>query len=130
MRRGWVVNTRLGCFTAGKETHYPLYQGLGWASRPGWMVQKILLQLRFEPQTIQPIESCYTDSAFLAAMCNWKYSFSYVIILNILYLSSTWRILLESISKISQSHCFPLLISFLCSYFITIEHFKSFCNVF
>jgi len=37
MRSGWVVNTHLSCFTPGKETHYPLYRGLGWASRPVWI---------------------------------------------------------------------------------------------
>jgi len=37
MRREWMVNTHLSCFTPGKETHYPLYRGLGWASRPVWV---------------------------------------------------------------------------------------------
>jgi len=37
MRRWWVVNTHLSCLTPGKETHYPLYMGLVWASRPVWI---------------------------------------------------------------------------------------------
>jgi len=43
-----------------KETLYPLYRRLGGLQ--GWFgqVQKILLPLGFDPQTIQPVTSRYT----------------------------------------------------------------------
>jgi hypothetical protein len=39
----------------------------GWASGPAGCKQKILPPLRFDPQTIQPVASCYTDCVVLAA---------------------------------------------------------------
>ena len=46
-----------------KETWYPLYRRLGGLQGRFGPVQKILLPLGFDPQTIQPVMSCYTDSA-------------------------------------------------------------------
>ena len=47
-------------FTAGKENRYLLHTKLsGPQGRSGWM-QKILLSLRFDPQTVQPVASRYT----------------------------------------------------------------------
>ena len=53
-------------FTAGKEKRYLLYRKLGRPrGRSGWM-RKILLPLRFDPQTVQPVASCYTVYAIPA----------------------------------------------------------------
>jgi hypothetical protein len=49
-----------------EKTQYPLYRRLGGPQgRSGW-VQKILPQLGFDPQTMQPVASCYTDRAIPA----------------------------------------------------------------
>jgi len=48
------------------KTRYPLYWRLGGPQgRPG-RVQKILPQPGFDPRTVQPVASRYTDSAILA----------------------------------------------------------------
>jgi hypothetical protein len=55
-----------GSFTPGKESQYPLYGCLsgpqGWSGR----VQKIPLTPRFDPRTVQPVASPYTDCAITA----------------------------------------------------------------
>jgi hypothetical protein len=43
------------------KTLYPLYRRMGWPQgRSGW-VWKILPLLRFNPRTVQPVASHYTD---------------------------------------------------------------------
>ena len=60
--RGWSA-PRPGRFTTGKQTRYPLYRRLDWPwGRCGW-VRKISPSLEFDPRTIQPLASRYTDSA-------------------------------------------------------------------
>jgi len=44
-----------------KETWYPLYRRLGWLQGLFGLVQKILLPLGFDPETVQPVTSRYTD---------------------------------------------------------------------
>jgi len=48
------------------KTRYLLYRRLGGPQ--GWsaQVQKTLPPLGFDPRTIQPVASCYTDCAFPA----------------------------------------------------------------
>lgn len=60
-----------GHFTSWKEAWYPLYRRL--AGRQGWLgwVQKISPLLRFEPQTIQPVGSHYTDC--YSGCCTYKF---------------------------------------------------------
>ena len=49
-----------------EKTQYPLYRRLGGPQgRSGW-VQKISHPLEFDPQTVQPIVSRYTDCTILA----------------------------------------------------------------
>jgi hypothetical protein len=59
---GWL-RPRLGHFTPGKETRYPLYRRLGvpqgWSGR----VWKISSQPGFDPRTFQPEASGYTARA-------------------------------------------------------------------
>jgi hypothetical protein len=59
---GWST-LRPGHFTPGKETRYTLYRRLGGPQgRSGW-AQKISPPPGFDPWTVQPIASCYTDWA-------------------------------------------------------------------
>ena len=55
-----------GCFTLRKETLYTFYKRLG--GQRGWSgwVWKISPPQRFNPQTVQPTMSCYTDYAIPA----------------------------------------------------------------
>ena len=48
------------------KTRYPLYRRLGESQGQSEQVGKILLPLRFDPQTIRPIASHYTDWAIPA----------------------------------------------------------------
>jgi hypothetical protein len=59
---------RLGRSTTGKETRYPLYR---WLSEPrgrSGRVRKILSPPGFDPPTVQPLVSRYTDCAVSAAL--------------------------------------------------------------
>ena len=63
---GWVVTTTPGLFTTGKENRYPLYRTLGGPQgRPGW-VRKISPPPAFDPRTVRPVASRYTDYAIPA----------------------------------------------------------------
>jgi hypothetical protein len=53
-----------GCFTPGKDMVL-IVQEAGWASGPTGWKEKILPPPRFNPQTIQPVVSCYTDCVIL-----------------------------------------------------------------
>ena len=61
IRRGWTVSvTHRSLFTPGK-TRYPLYKRLlGPKGRFG-QVRKILHPPGFDPRTVQPVASSYTD---------------------------------------------------------------------
>jgi hypothetical protein len=59
-----TLHSRL--ITSEKE-QVPIVQEAGWALGLVWMAQKISLLLGFNPQTIQPIVSCYTNYTILAA---------------------------------------------------------------
>jgi hypothetical protein len=61
-RRGWVVNsTPQPLFTPGKDP-VPIVQEAGWASGPVWTAEN-LAPPGFDPRTVQPIVSRYTDWA-------------------------------------------------------------------
>ena len=55
--------TRPGRFTPGKETRYPLYRRLGGPQGRFGRVRKISPSPGFNPQTVQPVASRYTDYA-------------------------------------------------------------------
>jgi len=46
--------------TPGKEP-VPIVQEAGWASEPVWTGAKNLAPLGFDPRTVQPVGSRYTD---------------------------------------------------------------------
>jgi hypothetical protein len=63
---GWWSVPHPDHFTPRKETQYPLYRRLGGPrDQCGW-ARKILPTLRFEPSTVQPVASHYTNCANLA----------------------------------------------------------------
>jgi hypothetical protein len=59
---GWSTS-RPGRFTPGKETRYPLHRRLGGPQNMSGGLRKISPTLGFDPRTVQPLTSCYTDSA-------------------------------------------------------------------
>jgi hypothetical protein len=46
---------------AGKETRYPFYRRLGGPQGRSGRVRKISLAQGFDPRTVQPVASRYTD---------------------------------------------------------------------
>ena len=63
---GWST-PRYGRFTSG-ITRYPLYRRLGGPQgRSGW-VRKISPEPGFDPRTVHPVASCYTDCVIPALL--------------------------------------------------------------
>jgi hypothetical protein len=61
-RRGWVVSTKPRPLYPRKKTRYPMYRRLaGWAPGPVWTCAKNLAPQGFDPRTVQPVVSRYTD---------------------------------------------------------------------
>ena len=58
---GWST-PRPGRFTPGKD-QVPIVQEAGWASGPGWTGAENLALPGFDPRTVQPVGSRYTDCA-------------------------------------------------------------------
>jgi hypothetical protein len=56
---GWSTPCR-GRFTPRKDP-VPIVQEAGWAPEPAWMGAENLTPPGFNPQTVQPIASRYTD---------------------------------------------------------------------
>jgi hypothetical protein len=56
---GWS-SPRPGRFTPGKDP-VPIVQEAGWAPGPVWTWRKISLPQGFDPRTVQPVASFYTD---------------------------------------------------------------------
>ena len=59
-RRGLGVITPPLLFTPGKDP-VPVIQEAGWASGPVWMGVENLAPPGFDPRTVQPVTSCYTN---------------------------------------------------------------------
>jgi len=74
-RRGWGVRITFRLlFTPGKEP-VPTVEAAGWAPGPVWTGAENLAPLEFDPLTVHPIASRYTDYAtrpthFLKTYCN------------------------------------------------------------
>jgi hypothetical protein len=62
---GWLA-PRPGRFTPGKETRYPLYRRLGGPQVRSGRLRKISLPQGFDPRTVRPVASSYTDYAIPA----------------------------------------------------------------
>jgi hypothetical protein len=60
---GGCSSPRPGRFTPGKQTRYPLYRGLGGPQGRSGRVLKISPPPGFDPRTVQPVASHYTDCA-------------------------------------------------------------------
>ena len=52
---------RPGRFIPGNETRYPLYRRLGGPQGRSGRARKNLAPPGFDPRTVQPVESRYTD---------------------------------------------------------------------
>ena len=63
-RRGWGVSvTPRPLFTPGRDP-VPIVQAAGWAPVPVWdRCGKFRPKQGFDPRTVQPVASCYTDWA-------------------------------------------------------------------
>jgi hypothetical protein len=59
-RRGGLSAPRLGRFTPGKD-RVPGVLEDGWAPEPVWTCAKNFPPPGFDPRTVQPVASCYTD---------------------------------------------------------------------
>ena len=73
-RRGWGVSvTPRPLFTPGK-TRYPLYRRLGGPQGRSGQVRKISPPPGFDPRTVQPVASRYTDWATRPTECHvdWR----------------------------------------------------------
>jgi hypothetical protein len=60
---GWVANATLRPLYPWKETRYPLYRRLGGPQDQSGRVWKISPLLEFDPRTVQPVASPYTNWA-------------------------------------------------------------------
>ena len=65
--RGFNVTPR-PLFTPGKDL-VPIVQEAGWAPGPVWTGAENLAPLRFDPWTVQPVASHYTDSVIQPTPC-------------------------------------------------------------
>jgi hypothetical protein len=70
MGGGWSA-PRPGRFTPGKEIQHPLYRRLSEPQDQSGRVSKISSARGFDPRTVQPVASHYTDWA-IAAHCSYK----------------------------------------------------------
>jgi hypothetical protein len=60
-RRGWGVSVTPGRSLPPAKTRYPLYRRLGGPQGRSGQVRKISSPPGFDPQTVQPVASRYTD---------------------------------------------------------------------
>ena len=62
-RRGWGVSVTLLPLFTPRKTRYPLYRKLGGPHSRSGQVRKISPSSGFDPRTVQPVASRYTDYA-------------------------------------------------------------------
>jgi hypothetical protein len=60
-RMGWVVSTKPRLPLPSGKTRYPLYRRLGGPQGRSGQVRKISTPPGFDPRTVQPVASRYTD---------------------------------------------------------------------
>jgi hypothetical protein len=74
-RRGWVVSvTPLPLFTPWKDP-VPIVQEAGWAPGPFWSGAEISPPPGFDPRTIRPVASRYTDYGTRPKLTRYFYGF-------------------------------------------------------
>ena len=98
---GWLTR-RSGRFTLGM-TQYPFYRRLGGPQgRSGW-VRKILLPPGFDPWTVQPVASRYTDYAVPAQISGgyWREKYFHIVSQATISDSVAWSHLYCSIEQVS-----------------------------
>ena len=62
-RRGWGLSVTPRSLFTPEKTWYPLYRRMGGPQGRSGQVQKISPPPGFDPRTVQPVGSCYTDWA-------------------------------------------------------------------
>jgi hypothetical protein len=58
-----VVNNTPKPVSPHERDLLPILRGAGWVSVPVWMRAEKIYPAGFEPQTVQPVASCYTGYA-------------------------------------------------------------------
>ena len=104
-----------GCFTP-RKTRYPLYRGLeGPQSRSGW-VRKISPPQGFDPRTVQPVASRYTDKTkagnFFYVYHMIKYEMSGKILV---FCPEAWTFLSEESSHSCNKQTVQIIFLFTCT---------------
>jgi len=94
--------SRLSCSLPPGKTRYPLYRRLGGPQGWSGQVRKISLPLGFEPRTVQPVASRYTDYATRPTLTEVYTS-------NCLLVHSE-NVTLSAIVTSSQEWAFPIII--------------------
>jgi hypothetical protein len=69
-RRGWGVSVTPGRSLSPGKTRYPLHRKLGGPQGRSGQVRKISPLPGFDPRTVQPVDSRYTDYATRPSTCN------------------------------------------------------------
>jgi hypothetical protein len=91
------------------ETRYILYRRLGGLQDRSGRVRKISLPPGFDPRTIQPVASRYTDWA-ISAHLNYIYIYIYIYILQALIY---FVYLMNHTQQHKQKSCYVLLLLFM-----------------
>jgi hypothetical protein len=109
---GWLA-PHPGRFTPRKETRYPLYRRLGGPQGWSGRLRKILPPLGFDPRTIQPVVSRYTDYAIPVHII-YMHNIYFFIMLAVdhkapycLHIFSVWGILLGKCHSVSLFTVLP-----------------------
>ena len=58
---GWVVNVTPRLIYPWETAPLPIVQAAGWASGPVWTGAEGQALIDFDPRTVQPVASRYTD---------------------------------------------------------------------
>jgi hypothetical protein len=77
-RRGEGSASRPGCFLPPEKTRYSLYRRLGGPQSQCGQVRKISPPPVFDPRTVQPVASRYTDCATRPTLFHYTYYTYYV----------------------------------------------------
>jgi hypothetical protein len=75
---GWVVNATPRPVLLPGKTRHPLYRGLGRPQGRSGRVRKTSPPPGFDPRTVQPVVSSYTDWAILAHTTSWGVSVNWL----------------------------------------------------
>jgi hypothetical protein len=95
---------RPGRFTPGEETRYPLYRSLGGPQGRSGHVRKISSPRGFDPWTVQPVASSYTDYAIQTHHLKWGTSRQSQLNAEQIQLSGAWEVPGQNNGRGSDNH--------------------------